>query len=79
MPIVESATSKVGVTRSYKEMVGRLGVLGSVVDTESLDLDGYVTDKALDGLFVLIAEEEKRIREDPVARTSEMLKRVFGI
>jgi hypothetical protein len=42
------------------------------------DLDAYVTQKAIDGLFVLIGEEEARIRKDPLARTSDLLKRVFG-
>jgi hypothetical protein len=45
------------------------------VDT---DLDGYVTQKAIEGLFVLVAEEEARIRKDPMARTSDLLRRVFG-
>jgi hypothetical protein len=42
------------------------------------DLDAYVTQKAIDGLFVLIADEELKIRQDPMARTSDLLKRVFG-
>jgi len=42
------------------------------------DLAGYVTDKAIEGLFVMVAKEEKLIRKDPVARTTEILKKVFG-
>ena len=42
------------------------------------DLDAYVTQKAIDGLFVLVADEEQKIRKDPLARTTELLKRVFG-
>jgi hypothetical protein len=42
------------------------------------DLDGYITDKALDGLFLKIADQEKQIRQNPVARTSDLLKSVFG-
>ncbi len=81
-PIVEKATEQVGVTRAYKQMMDRTGVAGglgaSLLGQESTDLDGYVTRKALDGLFVKIAEEEKRIRENPVARTTDLLQKVFG-
>jgi hypothetical protein len=45
---------------------------------ESVDLDGYVTHKALDGLFLMVAEEEKKIRENPIARTTDLLQQVFG-
>jgi len=44
----------------------------------SFDLDEYVTDKALDGLFLMVAEEEKKIRRDPAARVTDLLKEVFG-
>ena len=77
-PIVEKSTDSVGVTASYKELVGKLGFMSSFVDTDKLDLDGYVTDKALDGLFTMIAVEEKKIRENPAERTTEILKKVFG-
>jgi hypothetical protein len=50
----------------------------SVLGSESVDVDGYVTNKALDGLFKMVAEEEKRIRENPIARTSDLLQKVFG-
>ena len=52
--------------------------MSQFVDTSSLDLDEYVTGKAVDGLFVKVAEEEKRIRENPVARSTDLLKKVFG-
>ena len=78
LPIVSSATTRVGVTRSYKQMISRAGPLSAFVDLKSLDIDSYVTRKTLDGLFLLIAQEEKRIRENPVARTTELLKLVFG-
>jgi hypothetical protein len=77
-PIVQKATSAVGVTESYKKMIGKAGFLARYVDQNSLDIDQYVTDKAIDGLFIKIAVEEKRIREDPVARTTDVLKNVFG-
>jgi hypothetical protein len=85
LPIVKKATDAAGVTSNYKKVLNAAGknkyvgeLLGAVTDPKSLDLDKYVTDKALDGLFKRIAQEEKRIREDPVARTSDLLKEVFG-
>ncbi|MBF0370843.1 MAG: DUF4197 domain-containing protein [Magnetococcales bacterium] len=77
-PLVEAATDKVGLTAQYKALTANLGLLSGLVDTSSLDLDGYVTSKSLDGLFLKIAEEEKRIRTDPVARTTDLLQKVFG-
>ena len=77
-PIVQTATNSVGVTDSYKKMINKAGFLAKYVDKDSLDIDQYITDKAIDGLFVKIAVEEKRIREDPVARTTDILKNVFG-
>ncbi|MDH3979998.1 MAG: DUF4197 domain-containing protein [Gammaproteobacteria bacterium] len=77
-PIVAEATSSAGVTASYKQMVAKAGGLGSLLSRESTDIDGYVTEKTLDGLFLMVAEEEKRIRENPLARSSELLKKVFG-
>lgn len=77
-PIVSDATSRAGVTSSYKNLIGQAGSAAALIDSEAMDLDGYVTTKALDGLFLMIAAEEKRIRENPVARTSELLKKVFG-
>ena len=76
-PIVARATDAAGVTASYKELVGRAGVAGQLLGRESTDLDGYVTSKAVDGLFTVIAQEEKRIRAEPIARTTELLKKVF--
>ena len=77
-PIVERFTEQVGVTQKYKQMIGRYGFLGRVVGQDASDIDGYVTEKALDGLFLLIADEEQRIRRDPVGRTSAILRAVFG-
>ena len=77
-PIVEQATSRTGVTANYKKMTEQAGGLTSLLSTEATDLDGYVTEKTLDGLFLMVAEEEKRIRENPLARTSDLLKKVFG-
>lgn len=77
-PIVEKYTEQVGVTQSYKQMVGKYGFLGQVVGQDATDIDGYVTQKALDGLFTLIADEEKKIRRDPLGQASKVLRVVFG-
>ena len=82
LPIVKAATEKAGVTGSYKRMTDKAGGLGgfgsSVLGKEAPDLDSYVTHKTLDGLFLKIAEQEKLIRENPVARTTDLLQKVFG-
>jgi len=86
-PVVTNVTQQVGVTAYYKRMTAQSGSgssLGglfgakSLIKTEDLDLDKYVTGKALDGLFKTVAEEERRIRENPVARTTDLLQKVFG-
>lgn len=76
-PVISSSINDVGVTRSYKEMMGKYEAI-PFVRKESVDLDHYVTTKALDGLFYMVAEEEKKIRTDPAARVTELLKTVFG-
>lgn len=78
-PIVERFTEQVGVTQNYKNMIGRYGFLGKALGQDASDIDGYVTEKALDGLFLLMADEEKKIRKDPIGRTTSILKKVFGI
>jgi len=77
-PIVEQATARTGVTASYKNMMSKTGGLSSLLSSDATDLDGYVTKKTLDGLFLMVAEEEKRIRENPLARSTDLLKKVFG-
>ena len=82
LPIVQKATEKTGVTSAYKQMTQKASVgsfsAASLLGQDATDLDGYVTRKALDGLFLKIGEEEKRIRENPVARTTDLLQKVFG-
>lgn len=78
-PIVEDFTEQVGVTQKYKQMIGSYGFIGKIVGQDATDLDGYVTQKAMDGLFLLIADEERKIRQDPVGRTTSILRKVFGI
>ncbi len=77
-PIVQDATAKAGVTKVYKTMHDKMGFAGKYINLEDYDVDRYVTDKTMEGLFVKIAEEEKKIRENPKARTTELLKQVFG-
>jgi len=76
-PVVAESMSEVGVTRSYKNLLGKYESF-TFGQSESLDLDNYVTNKALDGLFYTLGEEEKKIRTDPAARVTELLKKVFG-
>lgn len=77
LPIVSRATAKVGVAQKYNEYAGR-GVVFGLLSKEDANLDEYVTRKALDGLYLMIAEEEKRIRKDPVGAGTDILKKVFG-
>ena len=82
-PVIQEATAKTGVTAAYKKLMDQAGGANSFlsrlnIDTSSFDVDKYVTQKASDGLFKMIAEEEKRIRENPAARTTELLQKVFG-
>lgn len=78
LPIVTSATAKVGVTQQYKSLTRSYGPIMQMAGVKNPDLDAYVTEKAMDGLFTTIAAEEAKIRQDPAARTSEILKKVFG-
>lgn len=83
LPIVKTATENAGVTGAYKRMsekagAGFGGFGGGLLAREMPDLDGYITSKALDGVFLKIADQEKLIRENPLARSSDLLKKVFG-
>ena len=77
-PIVAQSTAKTGVTRQYKNLFDQMGFLSSVMDPDDYDIDKYVTGKTVDGLFHMIAVEEKKIRENPVERTTDILRKVFG-
>lgn len=76
-PVIQSSLNKVNATKYYGEIVSRYNQI-PLVEKVNPDLDDYATDKAIEGLFLMIAKEEKEIRQDPVARTTEILKRVFG-
>lgn len=77
-PIVSDATAKSGATAACKQLMGKASFVSPLLGGGTFDLDTYVTDKALDGLFVVVGEEEARIRLNPAARTTDLLKAVFG-
>ncbi|MCB1185092.1 DUF4197 domain-containing protein [bacterium] len=76
-PIVTAKMNDVGVFPVYSRLYDSYTRI-PLVEKPDLDLVGYVTDEALDGLFTVLAQEEKRIRDDPLARTTALLQRVFG-
>ncbi len=76
-PVVDKAINEVGVTRRYKELIGRYEAI-PFVTSERLDIDQYVVTKALDGLFYVVGEEERKIRTNPTARVTDLLKEVFA-
>ena len=75
-PIVADATAHAHVTAAYKRLLKK-ATLEKAVEPGHLDLDAYVTRAALDGLYLLMAEEEQRIRRNPLARSTDLLKEVF--
>lgn len=77
LPIVKQATDSAGVTASYKQLISNSGSLGNIVSSQSPDIDTFVAQKAVDAMFLRIAEQEKLIRENPAARTTDLLKKVF--
>lgn len=77
LPIVTRATERVSLAAKYNAVAGRAAAFGLLKPQES-NIQSYVTGKALDGLFLMIGEEERKIRADPVATGSAILKKVFG-
>ncbi len=77
LPIVKKATARVSLAQKYDEYAGK-GVQLGLVKKEDANLDSYVTQKALDGLFVMVAEQEARIRHNPAEAASGILRKVFG-
>jgi hypothetical protein len=77
MPIVKAATQKLQLAEQYNAYAGKAASMG-LIDGKDADIDSYVTQKAMDGLFLMIAEEEKKLRANPVAAGSALLKKVFG-
>lgn len=76
-PIVHQTMGEVGVGRQYQELFGRAQQI-PFLNVESFDLDRYVVGKSLDGLFHVVGEEETKIRTQPAARVTDLLKEVFG-
>jgi hypothetical protein len=76
-PVIANSLNKVSATKYYGDIVNTYNKI-PLVEKVNPDLNDYATNKAMDGLFLLIADEEKKIRQDPVARTTELLKKVFG-
>ncbi|MFQ5847654.1 MAG: DUF4197 domain-containing protein [Candidatus Methylomirabilales bacterium] len=76
-PVVDKAMNQVGVTRRYKALVGRYQAI-PFANSVTFDVDEYVVTKALDGLFYVVGEEERKIRTDPAARVTDLLRQVFG-
>lgn len=76
-PIVKESMGEVGVTRTYQDLNAKVEKI-PFADSLNVDLDQYVTDGALNGLFQMLAAEEKKIRSDPAARVTDLLKKVFG-
>ena len=76
-PIIQQSLDKVSATRYYTDLTTRYNRI-PLVQPVNTDLNQYATDKAIGGLFTLIAQEEANIRENPVARGTELLRRVFG-
>jgi hypothetical protein len=77
-PAVSDSMKQVGVAQAYKKLTDRYTSMVPFGKIDGLELDRYVTQKAVDGLFVKIGQEEAKIRTNPAARTTELLKTVFG-
>jgi hypothetical protein len=78
LPIVSKATANVGLAEKYNEIAGKGAKLG-LVDAKQARIENYVTQKTLDGLFLMMAEQEKAIRADPIGAATAMARRVFGL
>jgi hypothetical protein len=76
-PIVNQIMGEVGVTKAYQDLNAKAQTV-PMAGKLSIDLDQYVTDRTISGLFTVLAEEEAKIRKDPVARTTDLLEKVFG-
>ena len=77
LPIVKQATDRVGLAQQFNALAGQ-GVALGLVKEDQASIESYVTQKALDGLYFMIGEQEKAFRQDPVGATSDIVRRVFG-
>jgi hypothetical protein len=78
LPIVTKATAKVGLAEKYNRIAGK-GVHLGLVDAKQARIEDYVTQKTLDGLFLMVAEQEKAIRKDPAGAATGMARKIFGL
>lgn len=78
MPVVAAAMKDTGVAKQYKQLVEQFKVIPFAHAVGPVDLDSYVTTQAVEGLFTMLGEEERKIRTDPAARGTALLKKVFG-
>jgi len=77
LPIVKKATDQVGLAQKYNNFAGQAASLG-VLDSKNANVEGYVTEQALNGLFEMIAKQEQNIRANPAAAATSLAKKVFG-
>ena len=77
MPIVKQATDQVGLAKEYNSFAGQAATMG-VVDAKSANIESYVTEQALNGLFEMIGKQEETIRQNPAAAATSLAKKVFG-
>ncbi|MEO6824039.1 MAG: DUF4197 domain-containing protein [Nitrosospira sp.] len=77
LPIVKKATDQVGLLRKYNEFAGKGAKLGLVAEKDA-NIESYVTQKTLEGIYLIMAEEEHLIRNDPMGQENELLRKVFG-
>lgn len=77
LPVVTTATEQNGLAEKYNQIASRVASFG-LLKNEDVQLQDYVTNKTLDGLFLMIAEEERKIRRDPIAAGNAVLQRIFG-
>ena len=77
LPIVKSATDRVGAAQQYNSLAGQASKFG-VINKDQSTIEGYVTQKSLDGLYLMIGEEEKALRANPIGAASDIVKKVFG-
>jgi hypothetical protein len=77
-PVIDQSLQKTGATKYWKDVFDTYNKLPTTFKKVNTDLSGYVTEKALSGIFYYVAQEEKKIRTNPAARVNDILKKVFG-
>ena len=77
LPIVKKSTERVGLAQQYNALAGQAASYGLIKKDQST-IEGYVTQKSLDGLYLMIGEEEKALRANPIGAASDIVRKVFG-